>query len=105
MFNEIWLWLSSHFNALIAFGLFGQGLFMMRFVAQWLHSEKLGRSAVPDIFWYFSLAGGVVLFIYAILKNDPVFILGQFLGLFIYMRNIFFIRRSRKEALKNPSKN
>lgn len=66
----------------------------MRFLAQWLHSEKMGRSAVPEIFWLFSMGGGIVLLIYAILKNDVVFIIGQALGLFIYARNIFFIHKS-----------
>ncbi|NDE90265.1 MAG: hypothetical protein EB059_03885 [Alphaproteobacteria bacterium] len=98
MFEQFWAWLSGHLNFLVAFGLLGQGLFMMRFVAQWIHSEKLGRSAIPDIFWFFSIAGGVVLLIYAILKNDIVFIIGQALGLFIYMRNVMLIHKSKKES-------
>lgn len=93
--STFWAWLSGHFNVLVLFGLLGQALFMMRFVAQWIHSEKMGRSAVPEIFWLFSVGGGVVLLVYAILKNDFVFIVGQSLGLFIYARNIFFITKNK----------
>lgn len=95
MFASLWNWLASHFNVLVLFGLLGQALFMGRFLAQWWVSEKAGRSVIPEVFWYFSLAGGVVLFIYALLRNDPVFILGQGLGLIIYARNIYFIWREK----------
>lgn len=74
-------------------GFFGQFLFSMRFILQWLASEKIKRSIVPNVFWYFSLSGGIVLFIYAIYRRDPVFILGQGAGIFIYLRNIYFILR------------
>ncbi|MDX1921964.1 MAG: lipid-A-disaccharide synthase N-terminal domain-containing protein [Alphaproteobacteria bacterium] len=101
VFDVIWTWLSGHFNFLVLFGLLGQALFMMRFVAQWVHSEKMGRSAVPEIFWVFSIGGGLVLLIYAILKNDFVFIVGQSLGLFIYARNVFFIHNIKAKQLAN----
>jgi lipid-A-disaccharide synthase-like uncharacterized protein len=96
LFEPAMIWLSGHFNFLVLFGLLGQALFMMRFIAQWIYSEKLGRSAIPDIFWFFSIAGGVVLLIYAILKNDFVFIIGQSLGLLIYARNVMLIAREKK---------
>jgi lipid-A-disaccharide synthase-like uncharacterized protein len=98
--NQLLEWLSSHLSLLTLFGLLGQGLFMMRFVAQWAHSEKAKRSVVPEIFWYFSVGGGLVLLIYAILRNDPVFIIGQLTGLFIYIRNIIFIWRDRARRRK-----
>lgn len=82
----------------LAIGLFGQLLFSMRFILQWLASEKIKRSIVPNIFWYFSLAGGIVLFIYAIYRRDPVFILGQGAGIFIYLRNIYFILRHHEKS-------
>ena len=100
MLDHLVEWLSSHLSLLTLFGLLGQGLFMMRFVAQWAHSEKAKRSVVPEIFWYFSLGGGLVLLVYAILRNDPVFIIGQLTGLFIYMRNIIFIWRDRARRRK-----
>ena len=79
----------------LVFGFTGQALFSMRFVVQWLASERAGRSVVPVMFWYFSLAGGLTLFLYALYRLDPVFILGQGLGLFIYLRNLWLIRRER----------
>ncbi len=82
----------------LAVGFTAQAMFMMRFVIQWLASEKARRSVVPDAFWYWSLAGGFMLFVYAIYRLDPVFMLGQGSGLFIYARNLYFIRRSRRES-------
>lgn len=81
----------------VAIGFIGQGLFFMRFFVQWLASEKQGRSVIPTAFWYFSLSGGLTLFCYALWRRDPVFILGQGTGLFIYLRNIYFIRKEHKE--------
>jgi len=76
-------------------GFLGQALFSMRFLIQWIYSEKHKKSIIPKAFWYFSLAGGITLFSYAILRQDPVFIAGQGLGLFIYMRNLMFIRNEK----------
>ena len=73
----------------------GQLLFSARFVVQWLKSEKEKKSVIPTAFWYFSISGGIVLLTYALHKQDPVFILGQSLGLFIYLRNIQLIRKER----------
>jgi lipid-A-disaccharide synthase-like uncharacterized protein len=82
----------------LALGFSAQAMFMMRFVIQWLASEKARRSVVPDAFWYWSIAGGFLLLVYAIYRADPVFVLGQGSGLFIYARNLYFIRRSRRES-------
>jgi len=78
----------------LVIGFAGQALFSMRFIVQWLKSEKVRRSVIPLAFWYFSLAGGTLLTAYAIHRGDPVFIVGQSLGLFIYQRNLWLIRRS-----------
>jgi lipid-A-disaccharide synthase-like uncharacterized protein len=77
----------------IAFGIFGQLLFFMRFFVQWIASEKAKRSVVPISFWYFSIGGGLILLIYSIYRLDPVFILGQATGLFIYIRNLVLIKK------------
>ena len=82
----------------LCIGFLGQSMFFMRFLVQWIASEKAGKSVMPDIFWYFSLSGGAVLLIYAIYRQDPVFILGQMTGLFIYMRNIYFVKKVKNEA-------
>jgi lipid-A-disaccharide synthase-like uncharacterized protein len=79
-----WIWLGIGFA--------GQALFSMRFLVQWLASERRGRSVVPLAFWYFSIAGGLTLLAYAVYRADPVFIVGQSAGLFIYLRNLQLIR-------------
>ena len=78
---------------MIIVGFAGQGLFAMRFIIQWLSSEKQAKSVIPVAFWYFSIGGGAVLLLYAIWRQDPVIICGQGLGPFIYLRNLYFIRR------------
>jgi lipid-A-disaccharide synthase-like uncharacterized protein len=77
----------------VGVGLLGQGLFSARFLVQWIASERRRQSVVPRQFWYFSLGGGLVLLVYSIYRQDVVFILGQGTGLFIYLRNLYFIRR------------
>lgn len=79
-------------------GFLGQAIFGARFLVQWLASEKHGRSIIPHIFWYMSIVGSVLLFAYAIYRNDPVFIVGQGLGIFIYLRNIVLIKREKNAA-------
>jgi lipid-A-disaccharide synthase-like uncharacterized protein len=83
----------------LAIGFLAQLMFSMRFIVQWIASERARRSIVPETFWYFSVVGGAMLFAYAIYRLDPVFMLGQGMGLVIYGRNIYFIRaHNRSEA-------
>jgi lipid-A-disaccharide synthase-like uncharacterized protein len=89
------IWLGVGFGAQI--------LFSSRFLIQWLASEKAGRSIIPVSFWYLSLGGGLLLLSYAIWRRDPVFILGQSTGVFIYSRNIYMIIRERKKQKKLDS--
>jgi lipid-A-disaccharide synthase-like uncharacterized protein len=88
-------WLHAHVTLWTLVGFGGQFLFMMRFIYQWLASEKAKKSVMPEAFWYFSLGGGIIVFIYALHQQDLVFILGQGLGVLIYLRNIYFIWRHR----------
>lgn len=76
-------------------GFVGQGFFTARFLVQWIASERAGRSVVPVAFWFLSIGGGLILFGYALYRRDPVFILGQGLGTFIYVRNLMLIARER----------
>ena len=85
--NQALLWLLV--------GFIGQALFSMRFLVQWLKSEQQKKSVIPMAFWYFSVAGGLALLVYAIHRQDPVFILGQLSGLFIYARNLYLIHRAQ----------
>lgn len=77
-------------------GFIGQALFGMRFLIQWIISEKRGESIIPLPFWYFSIGGSLILLSYAIHKQDPVFILGQSLGSIIYIRNLILISRKKR---------
>jgi len=83
-------------------GFLGQALFSARFLVQWITSEIRKRSVVPLAFWYFSVAGGATLLAYAIYRSDPVFIVGQLAGLFVYFRNLQLILRHRRDTTADP---
>ncbi len=85
-------------NSWLIIGFAGQALFTLRFLAQWISSERARKSIVPVAFWWLSLAGGVVLFAYALHRRDPVFALGQGAGLAIYARNLVLIGRQRRRS-------
>lgn len=88
----------DNLDLIVIIGLVGQGMFSMRFILQWIASERAGKSVIPFSFWIFSFLGSTILLFYAIYRKDPVFILGQAPGLFIYSRNIWLIK---KEKIKN----
>jgi len=83
-------------------GIIAQALFTGRFVVQWLASEKAGRSVIPFSFWTLSIGGGLLLLVYALYRRDPVFILGQAFGVLIYLRNLTFVLRERREERAKP---
>lgn len=94
------IWSALHVESWAEFvwvmvGLAGQLLFTARFLVQWLASEREKRSVIPIAFWYLSLAGGVVLLSYALWRRDPVFVLGQSIGVLIYIRNLRLIHAER----------
>ncbi len=83
----------------MAIGFVGQFIFGLRFIVQWIATERRKRSVVPVAFWYLSLVGTVVLLTYSVYRLDPVFIAGFSLNMVIYLRNLYFIRteaRSRE---------
>ena len=79
-------------------GFAAQALFTMRFLVQWIASERAGHSVIPLAFWFFSLGGGVLLLIYALYRKDAVFIAGQSFGVFVYLRNLYFVLRDRRAS-------
>ncbi len=83
----------------VVVGLAGQLMFSMRFIIQWVSSERAHKSVIPHAFWWFSLGGGIILFTYAVYRRDPVFILGQSTGLLIYSRNLWLIHAEKRAAL------
>ena len=88
MSNSDVLWLTI--------GMLGQCLFMMRFIVQWIHSERHQKSLIPVSFWYLSLAGGLIVLAYGIHKLDPVIILGQLPGTIVYLRNLMLIHNGKE---------
>ena len=90
--------LERSMNPIVIVGFVGQGVFFMRFLVQWLASEKEQKSVIPIAFWYFSIGGAFLLLLYGILDRDPVILIGQSTGLLIYLRNLHFIRLQKREA-------
>ena len=88
--------LSGYELFFLIIGFLGQGLFASRFIIQWIYSEKKGQSSIPIIFWYLSISGGLGLLTYALFRKDPVIIIGQTFGIFIYIRNLVLIYKGRK---------
>ena len=84
-------------------GFVGQLLFGLRFIVQWVASERKGESIIPVYFWYLSLIGSLILLAYAFFRRDPVFILGQSTGFFVYARNLMLIYRKRTTAAEFSS--
>jgi lipid-A-disaccharide synthase-like uncharacterized protein len=88
----------SHAAFWLTVGFLGQALFTARFLVQWLASERRRDAVVPAAFWWLSLVGGTSLLAYAIARRDPVIVVGQALGLFVYVRNLMLIDRARRRS-------
>ena len=80
----------------VILGLVAQALFTMRFLVQWIASERAGHSVIPTAFWFLSIGGGILLLGYALYRKDAVFIAGQAFGVFVYLRNLYFVLRDHK---------
>jgi lipid-A-disaccharide synthase-like uncharacterized protein len=85
-------------DAWVMLGFVAQAFFTMRFVVQWIASERARKSVIPVAFWFFSIGGGALLLVYALYRRDPVFIAGQALGLIVYVRNVYFIILNGKQV-------
>ncbi|MHC5024487.1 MAG: lipid-A-disaccharide synthase N-terminal domain-containing protein [Planctomycetota bacterium] len=84
--------------ALVGFGIVAQVMFFLRWIVQWIASERRGVSHVPLLFWWLSLAGASMLLVYFFLRGEPVGLLGQSVGWIVYSRNLYLIRRQRRAA-------
>ena len=93
--NEYFSNLTNFEITFLIIGFTGQALFASRFIVQWIYSEKKGESYIPLIFWYLSIFGGLGLLTYAIFRQDPVIIVGQTFGIFIYIRNLYLIYKRK----------
>jgi lipid-A-disaccharide synthase-like uncharacterized protein len=88
-----------HLDWWVALGFVAQLFFTARFLVQWIASERVGRSVIPVAFWWCSIGGGLLLLLYALYRRDPVFIAGQAFGVFVYLRNLYFVLRERRQKL------
>jgi len=88
----------AKFQWWVLLGYVAQIMFTMRFLVQWIASERAGKMVMPIAFWFFSIGGGILLLLYALYIRDPVFILGQAFGVFVYGRNLYFELRDRRAA-------
>ena len=94
--------LQSLRNPWVIIGFTGQAAFSLRFLVQWIASERAKRSVIPVSFWWFSLVGTALLFSYAVSRGDPVFIVGQSLGFIIYIRNLTLLGGAAPDTLTRP---
>src|SRR4051795_13113881 len=85
-------------------GFLGQATFTARFLVQWIASEKKRDSVVPVAFWWLSLLGGLALLSYAISRRDPVIIVGQAMGLFVYVRNLMLVGKARRREARRANR-
>ncbi len=86
----------SHTVYWFTLGFTGQLLYSARFGLQWIASERARKSVVPRAFWWLSLAGGTILFVYAVGRGDPVIALGQGFGLVVYARNLWLLGNGQR---------
>ena len=82
---------------LLIWGSLGQIIFTLRFIYQWIYSRKRQKSLLPLGFWVISLTGSCIIVSYALVRHDPVLILGQSTGLIVYIRNIWIMKHPKKE--------
>jgi lipid-A-disaccharide synthase-like uncharacterized protein len=97
-FGELHRFFGLDWSYLMILGFVGQLLFAMRFVVQWLASEKRGESVLPVSFWHFSIAGSILLGAYFIFRRDPVGIVSYLPNSVIYLRNLHLIKRKARLA-------
>ena len=87
--------LGLDWNYLVILGLIGNLIFSMRFVVQWIASERQRESVIPVSFWYWSIAGSIIMCLYFVFRRDPVGILAYLPNSLIYIRNLILIQRSK----------
>lgn len=105
MLNELQTFVGEFFHNediplwLLLWGSLGQIIFTLRFIYQWIYSRKRQESLLPLGFWLISLTGSCIIVSYALVRHDPVLILGQSTGLIVYIRNIWIMKHSKKGCI------
>ncbi|RFB80590.1 lipid-A-disaccharide synthase N-terminal domain-containing protein [Methylovirgula sp. 4M-Z18] len=103
LYDYLYVVFVDHFDAWAYFGILAQVVFGLRFITQWIASERQGRSVIPMSFWMLSIVGSLMLLVYALIRRDPVYILGQGPNVLIYVRNVMLVRRERAQQAAKPS--
>lgn len=104
IFTEARTFIAQFFNnediplGLLIWGSAGQVIFTLRFVYQWIYSRKRQESILPMGFWIISLIGSFIIVSYAIVRLDPVLVLGQSTGFLVYIRNLYILHKNQKSA-------
>src|SRR5262249_9470147 len=88
----------AKFQWWVLLGYVAQIMFTMRFLVQWIASERAGKMVMPIAFWFFSIGGGVLLLLSVLYIRDPRFYPGHGFGVFVYARNLYFELRDRRGA-------
>ena len=83
---------------LLWLGIISQIVFTLRFIYQWLYSEYKKTSSLPLGFWLLSLTGSILILIYAIIRKDPVLLIGHLLGSVIYIRNLILLHQDEHQT-------
>ncbi|TSC69119.1 MAG: Lipid A biosynthesis-like [Parcubacteria group bacterium Gr01-1014_70] len=83
----------------VLIGFAAQFIFFLRMLVQWISSERQRKSVIPIAYWYLSIVGNIMLFVYALHIKDPVFTIGQTIGLVYYSRNIYLARNADIEPI------
>jgi len=86
---------------LLSLGIVAQTIFAFRFVYQWIYSEKNKESILPYGFWLLSFIGSIMILIYAVLRKDPVLLIGHLMGSIIYFRNLVLLKRENLANIQN----
>ena len=78
---------------LLMLGVVAQLVFIFRFVYQWFSSERKKDSHLPLGFWLISLIGSILILTYAIIRVDKVLFVAHIVGMTVYARNIYLLRK------------
>ena len=94
-FGEEHRFLGLDWSYIMILGFIGNALFSMRFLVQWLASERQGESVIPVSFWYWSIGGSILMCAYFVFRRDPIGILAYLPNSLIYIRNLMLIRKRK----------
>jgi lipid-A-disaccharide synthase-like uncharacterized protein len=103
MLERFWIELGNQLaNPWQIVAVIGQTCFFLRFLVQWLASERAGQSVIPNLFWYLSLLGAATVLLSGVVLVQPVLIIANLPALFVYGRNLYFIYKRHQTTIVDP---